>query len=146
MPTRGPERPRFLVDRSLGNYQLPDALRQNGCDAVTLRDLYGEETAQRTADTVWLERAGDEGWPVLFKDAAVLRRPHELAALEAHKVQAFCLMRQQLTGPEQVALFLAHLRRIINVVASREGPFMYGIYSERRMEEIWRPVRRQHGK
>jgi hypothetical protein len=38
-------------------------------------------------------------------------------------------MHRHLTGAVQADWFLAHERRIMNVVAARLGPFMYGIFS-----------------
>jgi hypothetical protein len=42
--------PRFFVDRSLGRKAVPDALRADGWDLVTLAEYYGIPTDQEVAD------------------------------------------------------------------------------------------------
>ena len=57
-----PPPPEFFVDRSLGRYTVPEAIREAGFVVHTLASVYGEQRGQDIADVEWLERAGAEGW------------------------------------------------------------------------------------
>lgn len=48
----GPEQPpKFFLDRSLGRKAVPELLRANGWDLVTLAEHYGVPADQDVADT-----------------------------------------------------------------------------------------------
>ncbi|MDQ3729049.1 MAG: hypothetical protein M3355_05615 [Actinomycetota bacterium] len=130
-----PTTPEFFVDRSLGRKHLPEALRARGLTVHTLASVYGEARAQALADEEWLAEAGDRGWVVLMKDAAIRRRPAERDALTAAGVRAFCLTNAQLRAAEQTARFIDNLTRIL-ARAEEPGPFIYGVY-EGRLELLW---------
>jgi len=118
--------PRFFIDRNLGSKQLPRALRDAGWDVVTMADHYGELTGQRITDTAWLALAGTQGWPVLMKDKRIRYRALEQEALRANGVKAFGLSRGDLSGEQQVSMFLKFERRIFDACLS-SGPFLYVI-------------------
>jgi len=69
-----PERPQFLIDRSLGRKHLAGALAGLGLTVHTRASVYGEAAAQELDDEVWLANAGARDWVVLMKDDAI-RRP-----------------------------------------------------------------------
>lgn len=125
----------FLVDRSLGRYLLPNALKALGHTTFTLADIYGESKAQSVEDEVWIARAGKEGWVVLTKDDAIRRRPAELEAFVAAKLRVFCLTTANLNGAAQTARFVDNINRIVQRARSR-GPYIYGVY-ERELRRIW---------
>lgn len=54
--------PEFLVDRSLGAFEVPNAVRALGYVVHRLRDLYPED-AQHADDVVWIAEAGAVRWP-----------------------------------------------------------------------------------
>ena len=83
-----PPQPRFFVDRSLGRKAVPDALRADGWDLVTLAEYYGTPTDQEVADTVWIEEAAKQGWPILMKDKRIRHRQGRriLITLDADKM------------------------------------------------------------
>jgi hypothetical protein len=127
----------FLVDRSLGTRIVPDGLRQAGYVVHTLASVYGEKQAQRVTDTVWIERAGREGWIVLTADDAIRRNELERAAVQSNSVQLFCITSAKLTGTEQRDRLLRHIHRILQR-SQKPGPFIYGVY-EKTVEILWRP-------
>ena len=90
--------PHFFVDRSLGRRQVPELLRADGWELVTLAEHYGIPADEGVADVDWLRLAGEQGWPVLMKDEQIRYRPAERAALLKHGVRAFCLTSGNLTG------------------------------------------------
>lgn len=130
-----PDLPEFFIDRSLGYYMLPDALRGLGFVVHTMRSVYGSDAEERVPDVVWLEQAGRAGWVALTKDDAIRRRPVELEALAANGVRAFCLTNANLTGEQQRDRFLANISRMIQR-SRRPGPWICAVY-ERQLVQIW---------
>lgn len=90
--------PEFFVDRSLGRYEVPDALREAGLTVHTMADIYGEDWGQRLEDETWLSEVAAAGWVALFKDDAIKRRPAQIAAVEAGNLRCFCLTNGQPQG------------------------------------------------
>ncbi len=121
--------PEFLVDRSLGRYEVANAIRARGFAVHTLFEVYGakEETLP---DTVWLADAGRNGWPVLTANPHIKRVRHELAVVQAEAVRMFTLPRGNLTGRDQVARFLANLDAIVQA-CQRPGPYIYSVLPDR---------------
>ena len=128
---RQPDPPEFLVDRSLGRYHLPEALRRLGYDVHTLADVYGERRAQEVTDETWIGRAGRENWVVLTKDDS----PAELEAFVEADLRVFCLTTAKLRKDEQTARFVNNINRIVQR-ASKPGPYIYAVY-ESRLVRIW---------
>lgn len=95
-----PEPLEFFVDRSLGYYLIPEALRGLGFTAHTMRSVFGAGAEESVPDPAWLAAAGTEGWVVLTKDGRMRHRPAELGAVETHRLRVFCLTNANLTGPE----------------------------------------------
>ena len=107
-----------------------------------MADHYGEQRAQEMSDIEWLGDVRRERWIVLTKDTNLTRtqangKPSkELAALVAAEAVVFCIMSANLSATAQVARFLRHWRRIENIVNSRSGPLVYGLYHHG-MQGIW---------
>jgi len=126
--------PEFFIDRNLGK-SIAEGLRAFGLTVHTMASVYGDERAQQLPDRVWLRDAGEKGWVVLTKDDAIRRRPAEREALAEAGDRVFCLTNAQLRGAEQTARFVDNRKRIIRQ-ASRQGPFIYGVY-ERSIRRLW---------
>lgn len=71
------------------------------------------------ADTEWLGRIARSGWIVLNRDAKIMERPEELAALEAARVHMFYLPGEA-TRDQLRALVVANLHDIITLAGERE--------------------------
>lgn len=135
------ERPEFFTDRSLGRHVIPAALRGMGLTVHPMAEVYGEQQGQGVEDEDWLALCGQRSWVALHKDHAIGRPIHgqprrELRSLIENQVQSFCIMSQSISAEEIVARYRSHLRRMLNIVAARRGPFLYGLYGDG-MREIW---------
>jgi hypothetical protein len=127
MPTSGPplascwaKPPEFFVDASLGGKTVTRRLRELGYTVHTLAEIFGsKDDASAQPDTAWLALVRGSGWVVLARDAAILRRPEELAALRAARVHFF-LFEGQLTREEMLIRLDEHLSTIISIATSRE--------------------------
>lgn len=130
MPSRPPpETVAFLIDRSLGQHQIPDALRSRGFKTYTLTDLYGP-SGMLTDDEVWIRDAGARGLVQLTKDRMIRRRPLQRAQVERSRGRVFCLARGDLAGPEQVSWFMNNLDTIARQ-AAQPGPYIRKVYRDR---------------
>lgn len=70
-----PEQPlRFFLDRSLGRKAVPEALRAEGWDVITLAEHYGMPADEQVADTDWIKEAAQREWPILMKDKRIRHR------------------------------------------------------------------------
>jgi hypothetical protein len=49
--------PRFFLDRSLGRKAVPEVLRADGWDVITLAEHYGMPADEQVADTDWIKEA-----------------------------------------------------------------------------------------
>jgi hypothetical protein len=140
------EPPEFFIDRSLGRYRLAAELRDAGWLVRTMAEVYGEVPGQGLDDPPWLEECGTRGWVALTKDKSILRKQPggrlspQLEAIRAGRVCVFVLMNQDLSGGDQAATYRRHERKIMNIVDSRPGPWVYGIYPTG-LVEVW-PARR----
>lgn len=77
-----PEKPIFLVDRSLGRFVVPGRVRALRYQCLTLADMYDdEEEAQRAADTQWLDDAAPKKYVVLTRDGNLYVNDHERIAV-----------------------------------------------------------------
>jgi hypothetical protein len=65
------QQPRFFLDRSLGRKAVPEALRADGWELITLAEHYGMPADEQVADTEWIEEAAKHGWPILGRPLQV---------------------------------------------------------------------------
>ena len=72
---------RFFLDRSLGRKAVPEALRAEGWDVITLAEHYGRPADEQVADTDWIEEAAQREWPILMKDKRIRHRQAEITAV-----------------------------------------------------------------
>lgn len=134
---RSASAPEFFIDRSLGRYVVPRALREAGATVLTMAEIYGERVGQELTDEEWLHDAGENGWVVLMKDAKIRYRPAELEAVRSFDVRAFCLANANLGGEEQATRLVANLSRI-TLASVAPGPYIYGVYVDA-VRKLWPP-------
>jgi hypothetical protein len=99
---------RFFLDRSLGRNAVPEALRANGWDIVTLAEHYGVPAGEQVADVDWIEKAARQGWPILMKDKRIRHRPAEIDAVIAHKARCFVITRGDFPSAQTVNRFVTN--------------------------------------
>jgi hypothetical protein len=88
--------PKFFIDRSLGRKAVPEALRADGWDVITLAEHYGMPLDQQVADTEWIEEAAKRGWPILMKDKRIRHRQAEIDAVIEHCARCFVIANGEL--------------------------------------------------
>ncbi len=122
----------FFVDRSLGEREVPETLRQAGLNVVAHDEVFAKDAP----DIVWLEHCGQHEWVVLSKDKWIKRNPLERQALFAAGVAAFFLSRGDLSGAANAQAILKGLKRIANLLASERRPFIARITPDGKVE-LW---------
>lgn len=88
---------RFFADRSLGDHEVPAALRAAGWQVVSMRERYGSVTVQALADIDWIRDATAAGEVLLTGDKAIAKRPLEARAVVAAGARVLALGKNQLT-------------------------------------------------
>ena len=113
----------FFVDRQLGRFIVPEALRAAGAQV----EAHDDHFAQNTPDVEWLTKVGKWGWVVISKDQNIRRNPLELTAYEAAKVRGYFVTAAGASGPENAALLARCLPGMVRRSAGRSGPFLFSI-------------------
>lgn len=131
-----PRPPEFFVDRSLGRYRVPAALRAAGWRIRTHHEVFGTRD-QEVPDVEWLELCSREGWIVLTADRRLRYRPDEVDVIRTHGVRAFVLVGGSLRADEQVAR-LEHNRERIAAASADPGPFVYSVHATT-ITRVFRP-------
>lgn len=126
---------RFFSDRSLGDHEVPMALRDAGWQVVSMRERYGSVIAQDLADIDWIRDATGEGEVLLTGDKAIAKRPLEARAVAAAAARVFALGKNQLTGSQKVQRLLNHEKAIFRRASTHTGPYVVSI-SERGLETL----------
>ena len=122
--------PRFFLDRSLGRKAVPEALRADGWDVITLAEHYGMPADEQVADTDWIKEAAKRGWPILMKDKRIRHRPAEIAAVTEHKARCFVITRGGLPSPDMAQRFITNKAAILTA-AAEPGPYIYSVQMDR---------------
>jgi hypothetical protein len=118
---------RFFADRSLGDHEVPDALRAAGWRVVSMRERYGSVTAERLADIDWIRDATRAGEVLLTGDKAIAKRPLEARAVVTAGGRVFALGNSQLTGSEKALRFLDHQAKIFRRASLTPGPYVVSV-------------------
>lgn len=126
---------RFFADRSLGDHEVPAALRASGWRVVSMRERYGSVTAQALADIDWIRDATAIGEVLLTGDKAIAKRPLEARAAVVAGARVFALGKNQLTGAQKTRRFLDHEYAIFRRASTQAGPYVVSI-SERGLETL----------
>lgn len=131
MPDAGP--PDLLIDRSVGGVAVPQHFREVWPGRVrTLNEVFG---LGKVPDSVWMQRADQEGWIAVCKDDRIRRRPGERELMSGGKLRVFCLTNGQLSRDRMVAYFAAAQDGLI-AQAAVAGPWMLGVYASGRTEAL----------
>ena len=118
---------RFFCDRSLGDHQVPNALRSAGWIVVSMRERYGSVSAQQLADIDWIRDATSEGEILLTGDKAIAKRPLEARAVSSAGARVFALGSSQLTGDAKAQRLLDNERAIFRRADTTRGPYIFSV-------------------
>lgn len=92
-----------------------------------MREHYGEQLGQMTADPDWINLVAERGWIGFHKDAAIRRNDIERAAVANSGARLFCIPRADITADELAHRYLTNLAAIARA-AAEPGPYIYGVY------------------
>jgi len=130
---RQPEsKPEFFIDRDLGRYKVPQAVREMGFVVHPLYEVY-PDAEEGTEDPDWIADSAARGWIVLCRDK--LRHPGERPAIERHRARVFRVARSAKNSDQQIEYIGNNIHRITQR-ARRPGPFIYRI-DRNRIEKMW---------
>lgn len=121
--SKQPEQISLFLDESLDSDSVAAALRKAGALVERLTDHF----PKGTADEVWLERAGTEGWIVLTRDKRIRYRKLERLAMKIAGVRAFVFTGGNVTIQDTGEILARALSSIRRICAIQVGPFVYHI-------------------
>lgn len=110
---------------------MPEALRAGGYRC----ELHDDHWDQTTEDSVWLAGIADKKWVVLTKDERIRYRPLELQALKAARLRTFIVVCGNVRGADTAKILLAAMPRILAVLGTQRGPFIYYVYKNSTVRE-----------
>ena len=105
---------------------MPGALRAAGYQCR----IHDEHFDQQTEDEIRLTAVAAESWIVLTKDERIRYRPLELKVLESARLRAFIVICGNVRGIDTAAILVKAMPKILDVVGSEEGPFIYYVYKD----------------
>ena len=115
----------FFIDRSLGKYDVPEALRAAGHAC----EIHDDRFPQDTEDAVWLSALVGQNRVVLTKDERIRYRPLEYDVLRKSGLRVFIALCGNVTGGETARIILKAIPRVLQVVqAHGTGPLIGYIY------------------
>lgn len=111
---------KFFVDRSLGEEEVPGALKAAGADVIVHSDLFWD----KAPDVLWLTECGRRGYVILTKDHRIRHHEIERRAIIAAKCMAFFLSPRRMTGAAQGRSFVAAIERMKKACLGNKPPFI----------------------
>lgn len=127
--------PKIFTDRCLGNNDVPERLRQNGLDVITMSEYYEEVRSQKIKDEEWLKMVGIKGWIAFTKDQRIRRNSREKQIVIDYKVKCFSIANSKnLKGAAPADRFLKNLDSIVKA-SLNDGPMFCNI-TEHGIREI----------
>ena len=110
----------FFIDRCLGCFDVPNALRQAGFSVEIHKDHFNSDAP----DPLWLPEVGRRGWVVLTKDGQFRSRQIEIAALINSGAPAFVLASRNTTGPQNGKAILTAMPQVLRLIKKMPPPFI----------------------
>ena len=118
---------RFFLDRGLGAFVVPRALRAAGWTLETMDERYGADQSQSIQDAQWIEEATLAGDVLLCKDLAIAQNPLEAQAVYMTSARAFALSNAQVTGPAMAQWYLDNEAKIVKTALRAKGPYVMAV-------------------
>lgn len=115
---------RFFLDRGLGAFVVPRALRAAGWALETMDERYGADQSQLVQDARWIEDATLAGDVLLCKDLAIAQNPLEAQAVYMTSARVFALSNAAITGPAMAQWYLNSEPKIVKTALRAKGPYV----------------------
>jgi hypothetical protein len=118
---------RFFLDRGLGAFVVPRALRASGWTLETMDERYGADQSQSIQDAQWIEEATLAGDVLLCKDLAIAQNPLEAQAVYMSGERGFALSNAQVTGNVMSQWYLGNEAKIVKTALRAKGPYVMAV-------------------
>ena len=113
---------RFFFDENLG-LRLSDGLKAFGEDTCHVLEYF----ERGTADEVWLQYIGEQGWLLITVDKRIRRRPLEKDALKKNHVGAFFLGGKSMSRWDRIRQIVRAWHRMTEIAEKEKRPFAYQV-------------------
>jgi hypothetical protein len=124
----------YFVDRSLGRFDVANALRAKGAVVV----VHDDEFSQNAEDPQWLRLCGERRYLTLTKDERIRFHPLNRRAVLAHRVAVFTLTSANLTGAEMAKRFVDARAQMERIFRREHPPFIAYVPASSRITRILR--------
>ena len=118
---------RFFLDRGLGAFVVPRALRAAGWTLETMDERYGADQSQSIQDAQWIEEATLAGDVLLCKDLAIAQNPLEAQTVYMTGARGFALSNARVTGNVMSQWYLNNEAKIIKTALRAKGPYVMAV-------------------
>ena len=112
---------RFFLDRGLGAFVVPRALRAAGWTLETMGERYGADQSQSIQDAQWIEEATLAGDVLLCKDLAIAQNPLEAQTVYMTGARGFALSNARITGNVMSQWYLNNEAKIVKTALRPKG-------------------------
>lgn len=116
----------FFIDRSMGERQVPAALRDAGWVIVTMAERYGRQAGEDKQDPDWIRDASDLGEAIITKDKMIAERPIEAQTIHLCDARVFASSPATLRSSEMIVRLLRN-EAAIPRWSTRHGPYVAAV-------------------
>lgn len=113
----------YFVERNLGRFDVPDALRATGAKVVVHHDVLPDDSP----DEDWITLCGEKSYIAVTQDKNIRYRQHELESIKEHKAMVIVLRAKLLTGKQKGEIIAKSLDNIAKFADTTEPPFVAGL-------------------
>lgn len=121
---------RYLCDRNLGRYIIPNTLRQHGIDVIVFDEYFKNLQYDENGDDEWLSETQAQGWIVLTKDVRMRKNSAERQAIINYKIGCIAIGSGNYKGYAMAQMFLAAWSKIEVISLNEQRPFYYVIWKD----------------
>ena len=115
--------PVLFLDRNLGKYVVPDALRSEGISC----EVHDDHLPIDAPDEDWIALAGQKGWIAITKDKNIRHRHAQLASIRKYATRTVVIRVKIATGELIAQVLIKNRNRIFQLYSSDNSPLVVGI-------------------
>jgi hypothetical protein len=118
----------FFVDRNIGRYQVPDALRSLGLTVEVHADHFpAQETVPEVWDGQWIQTVTALGWIIITRDKGIRRNPLERAAFVGAGARVFNIRSGSASAASVASAISAAATQMRAIIETHAAPFIVGV-------------------
>lgn len=113
----------YFVERNLGRFEVPKALKAAGANVVVHHDVLPHDSP----DEDWIKFCGRKDFIAITEDKHIRYRQHELEAIRSYNARVIVLRAKRLTGVQKGEVIAKALPGIAKLANKTQPPFVAGL-------------------